>query len=160
MPKPAVYIETSVVSYHVARASRDVIVLAHQQITQDWWNMSLPHCQPFVSQLVLEEASAGDPEAARKRLEALEPFGVLEVTEEAEKLAGLYLARIPVLAGSARDALHLAIASSARMDYLLTWNCSHIASALVRKTVEEINDSQLTSTPAICTPEELMEFRV
>jgi hypothetical protein len=160
MPRPAVYIETSVVSYCVARTSRDVIVLAHQQVTHEWWNTCLPRCRPFVSQLVVEEASAGDPEAAQRRQEAMKGFAILDITPDAERLAAAYLRAIPVLAGSARDALHVAIASSSGMDYLLTWNCAHIASAPVRRAVAEVNDFESTPTPTICTPEELMEFRL
>ena len=159
MPKPTVYLETSVVSYYAGRPSRDVIVLAHQQITQDWWEKVLPLCEAFVSQLVVEEASAGDPEAARNRLTVLSAFDRLQITRQAEFLAGLYLKGIPMLASSARDALHLAIASSSQMDYLLTWNCAHIASGAVRKAVGEINESQSLETPTICTPEELMELQ-
>ena len=157
--KPTVYLETSVVSYYAGRPSRDVIVLAHQQITQEWWEGILPFCRGFISQLVVEEASAGDPEAARKKLEVLSAFDKLEITEEAESLAQLYLQRIPFLANSSRDALHLAIASSSEMDYLLTWNCAHIASGLVRKALMLINDSQSIETPTICTPEELLELQ-
>jgi predicted nucleic acid-binding protein len=159
MPKPSVYLESSAVSYYIARPSRDVIVLAHQHVTREWWEECLPALEVFVSPLVIEEASQGDPDAAKRRLDVLAVFAVLEITQEAELLANQYLAEVPPLKDSPRDALHVAIASSSGMDYLATWNCAHIASGRVRKAIESVNDSRSIATPTICTPEELMEFR-
>ena len=70
--KQRVYIETSIVSYLTARPSRDLIILARQQLTLDWWESQKFDYDVYISQLVLQEASAGDELAARKRLEVLE----------------------------------------------------------------------------------------
>ena len=156
MPKETLYLETTVVSYFSAWPSRDVIVLAHQQITREWWGTQLSRYEVFVSELVLQEASQGDPEAAKKRLEQIKPFEVLAVSSEAERLADLYLRKIPILKNAIRDALHLAIASAGGMDYLATWNCVHIARGEVRKALERVNDDESIGTPTICTPEELL----
>jgi len=66
-----VYIETTIVSYLTARPSRDVVIAGHQQTTQEWWSTQRTSYELCVSQLVLGEAGAGDPQAAQKRLEIL-----------------------------------------------------------------------------------------
>ena len=156
MNKETVYLETTVVSYLTARLSRDVVVVAHQQITEEWWQTRVHAYDVFVSELVIQEAAQGDPRAVEKRLEAIRHFSILEITAEAEALAAKYLRRIPILRKAVRDALHLAIAVSSGMDYLVTWNCAHIARAEVRRALEGINDEDSIATPTICTPEELL----
>jgi hypothetical protein len=79
--KPAVYIETSVISYLTARMSRDLVVAAHQQITQDWWLTVLPKCDPYSSAVVWSEAARGDAEAARLRIEKIQDFAALELND-------------------------------------------------------------------------------
>ncbi|MBS3733748.1 MAG: type II toxin-antitoxin system VapC family toxin [Phycisphaerae bacterium] len=156
MVRPSVYLETTVVSYYTALPSRDIVVLAHQQLTAEWWHRHMHDYEVLVSALVLEEAAQGNEAAAQRRLEAMEDFPVLEITQEAENLASVYKDQIAVLADSGRDALHLAIASASGADYLVTWNCRHIARAIVRRELEGINDQQGIATPTVCTPEELL----
>lgn len=152
----SLYLETSVISYLAADLSRDVIVVAHQQVTHEWWKTARSKYDIRVSELVIGEASRGDPEAAQKRLSLMQEFPVLTITEEARRLAAVYLQEIPFLIAAERDALHLAIASAAGIDYLATWNCTHIARGQVKKAVERVNDEQEVGTPTICTPEELL----
>lgn len=155
--KPTVYVETSIVSYLTARPSRDLIVAGHQQITIEWWDSVRPQVDCFISPFVIEEASRGDQEAAQKRMAALMGFTILKVNDEVRNLAERYFEAID-LPGKARiDAFHLAIAVWHGTDYLLSWNCKHIASARVRKILAEINETLSIHTPVICTPEELME---
>jgi len=90
MAKHSVYIETTVVSYLAARPSRDLIVAAHQQVTVEWWENALPNLEPFVSPLVIEEASKGDESASELRLEKIAEFPVLEITSDVRDLAELY----------------------------------------------------------------------
>ena len=157
MPKPSVYIETTVVSYLTARPSRDLIIAAHQQITLEWWENALPFLDPFVSIIVIEEVSRGEPEAARARLEKVSTFPVLGVTEEVRELAELYFAQTQIPGKARADAYHLALASFHGMDFLVSWNFTHIVGATVRTVIQEINASRDIHTPFICTPEELME---
>ncbi len=154
--KSAVYIETTVISYYTARPSRDLVVAGHQQITQEWWSRCLGRYEALVSELVIQEASQGDSEAAAARLAAIEEFAILAVTPAAEQFAEVYLRNIPLLEAATRDALHLAIASAGGMDYLVTWNCTHIARAEVRRALDRENDALGIATPTICTPEELL----
>ena len=85
--KPKAYIETTVISYLTARPSRDVIVAAHQQITDEWWKTRKGNFDLFASQLVRDEGMAGSQEMSQRRLEALESVALLEVTEAALSLA-------------------------------------------------------------------------
>lgn len=156
--KPSVYIETSVVSYLVARPSRDPVVKGHQVVTREWWDTRLPLIRGLASPAVVAEASRGDAREVRKRLGVLADLDLLAGGPEIEALAGVYVARRLIPESSPLDALHLAYASFHRVDYLLTWNCRHLASAVVRSRVAAINREQGRATPTICTPEELMEF--
>lgn len=157
MPKQSVYIETTVVSYLTARPSRDLIVAAHQQVTEEWWENTLPLLDPFVSPIVIEEVSMGDEASAKLRLEKIVRFPVLEITNEVRDLAELYFKRIPIPDKARGDAFHLAVATYHGMDFLVSWNFTHILSARVRAVIQDINAIRGISTPIICTPEELME---
>jgi len=157
MPKQSVYIETTVVSYLTARPSRDLIVAAHQQVTEEWWENTLSLLDPFVSPIVIEEVSRGDEASAKLRLEKIVRFPVLEITNEVRDLAELYFKRIPIPDKARGDAFHLAVATYHGMDFLVSWNFTHILSARVRTVIQDINTIRGISTPIICTPEELME---
>lgn len=153
----SVYIETTVVSYMVARPSRDLIVAAHQQVTVEWWKKSLPLFEPFISPVVIEEASRGDEAAAKQRLMKISDFPLLEITEEVRQLADLYFEKIQIPEKARADAYHLAIATCHGIDFLVSWNFTHILSARVRAVIQNINTIKGISTPMICSPEELME---
>ena len=151
-----VYIETTIVSYLTNRISHDLIVAAHQNSTQDWWMSRRDSFELYTSQLVIREASAGDPSAASRRIEALQGLPLLETTESARRMAGLFLRGGVVPETRAEDALHIALAIVHGMDYLLTWNCKHVANAEIRKALGDICRKQGYVLPDICTPEELM----
>ena len=155
--KPAIYIETSVISYLTARPSRDLIVAAHQQLTVDWWDNVQPRVECFISPFVIQEASRGDQAAAQRRIEAIAGLAVLALNDEIRKLATTYFAAINIPEKAKIDAFHLAVAVWHELDYLLSWNCSHIASGRVRRILGEVNERLGIRTPVICTPEELME---
>jgi hypothetical protein len=152
-----VYLETTVVSYLVARPSRDVRVAAHQQATAEWWAQRRQEFDLYVSQLVVEEAAQGDKEAAARRLRHIEGIQLLSLSEASLALAEKLLADAAVPAEAEEDALHIAIAAVHGMDYLLTWNFRHIANAAVRSRIEETCFKAGYGTPIICSPEELLE---
>lgn len=85
--RPTVYVETTVVSYLTAWPSKDVVRAAHQEITRGWWDGQRKHFELFTSQLVLDEARQGDPQAAAERLEVLEQLPPLDVSDAAQRLA-------------------------------------------------------------------------
>jgi hypothetical protein len=157
MTRQSVYIETSVVSYLTARPIRDIVIAAHQQVTVEWWEKSLPRLDPHVSPIVIEEASRGDKNAARLRLDRIASFPVLEITTEVRDLAELYFKKTPVPDKARGDAYHLAVATCHGMDFLVSWNFTHILNARVRAIIQNINTLKGIDTPIICTPEELME---
>lgn len=155
--RPRVYVETTVVSYLTALPSRDLVTAAHQQITREWWETRRTEFDLFVSQAVTQEASAGDSEAAGRRLAVLEELALVEVTEAAVSFAAEFVQQIPLPEQAALDALHIAIAVVNGMHYLLTWNCRHIANAALRTRISSICHARGYETPVICTPEELLE---
>ncbi len=157
MQPPSVYIESTVVSYYTARPSRNLIVAAHQQLTTEWWENVLPMVTPHISPLVLDEIARGDSAAAEKRLQAVQAFAVLEVLPEVADLAEKYFNRLELPDKARADAYHIATAVWHGLDYMVTWNCAHIASGRVLKMIDEINAAENIKSPFVCTPEELME---
>ena len=155
-PKPKVFLETSVISYLTASPSRDIVHAAHQQLTREWWDKR-SRFDLYVSQAVLREAARGDANAAARRLAALEGLPVLAITGEVSDLAEYFLAASALPAKAALDAIHIAVAVVNGMDYLLTWNCSHIANATIRGKIEQLCREAGLQPPIICTPEELTE---
>ena len=155
--KAKVYIETTVISYLTARPNRDVVIAGHQKITRDWWQTCRKRFDVVASQLVVREASAGDSRATQERLENLATLALLEVTEEAVSLAQELLSTGAVPEKAAEDALHLAIAVTNGVEYLLTWNCKHLANATMRTKIEDVCRSAGYEPVIICTPEELLE---
>ncbi len=110
--RPTAYIETSVVSYLIARLSRDMVIAAYQEITREWWRNAPDRFDLVASALVVAEAGAGDPEAARSRLEALESVAFLDATPEAENLANSLVETGAVPRQAADDAAHIPIAAA------------------------------------------------
>jgi predicted nucleic acid-binding protein len=152
----SVYIETSIISYLTARVSRDLIVAGHQQMTEEWWSVQRNRFELWASELVVEEASAGDASAAAERLKVLNTIEMLDITEEAGFLATALIERGSLPAKASADALHIAIAAVHNVDYLLTWNCKHIANAEMRPVIESVCRNMGFIPPILCTPEELM----
>lgn len=152
---PKIYLETTIISYLAARPSKDLITAAHQQITRDWWQNRRRDFDLFSSQLVIQESSAGDTGVAQMRLQLLSGISLLQVTADCVSLARALVERGPIPEKAAIDALHIGIATVHGMDYLLTWNCKHIANAEMQTAVNRICRSAGYEPPVICTPEEL-----
>ena len=152
----SVYLESSVISYLTSRPSRDLVIAGHQASTNEWWSEAKAGYELFISQLVIEEISAGDKSAAEARLEVIASIPILETKEEAEELADLLLSSKAVPANSARDALHIAIAATQGIDYLLTWNFKHINNASTRALVISTVSNFGLLCPVLCSPEELI----
>lgn len=154
MANPQVYIETSVISYLTALESRDRVLAAHQQVTREWWSRR-QRFELFVSDAVIEEAGRGDSEAAARRLAALAGISVLSATEPAQALANALLRAAAMPSKAAIDAAHVAIAATHGVEFLMTWNCTHIANAVVRGKIEAVCRQAGFRPPVICTPLEL-----
>ncbi len=155
--KPKLYVETTVVGYLTKRPSGDLLTAAHQKITQEWWKKRRQAFDLYCSELVHDEAGAGDQQHALERLSFLVGIPLLESTSEALALARSLLKRKALPLKARDDATHLAIATVAGMDYLLTWNYRHLANAYLRVLIERVCKKAGYRCPIICTPEELLE---
>jgi hypothetical protein len=151
-----VYLETTFISYLVARPSRDLLVAAHQQATEEWWANRHSEFECCLSQVVIDEASVGDPTEVQKRLTIISALPALEVTTDAESLTQAIMAGGILPAYAVRDAAHVAVAAVHAIDYLLTWNCKHLANAQIARRIALVCQQLGHRMPIICTPEELM----
>ncbi len=154
--KPKVYIETSVISYYTSRISRDVVVAGHQQATYEFWDRLGSEFEPFVSALVVDEAEKGNAVLAQKRLDAIRNFPVIERDENAEALAGDIVNGQGVPKEYPEDALHIALAAGAGMDFIVTWNFSHINNPFTRTVIRKIVEDFGYVCPELVSPEELL----
>jgi predicted nucleic acid-binding protein len=150
-----VYIETTVVSLLVARPSGDPIIAAHQQITRRWWQERRLRFDCVTSEEVVREASQGDPEMSRLRLEALAGMPVLPVAETALRLAEEVLRKGILPQHAVSDAIHAAVASSEGIQTLITWNCRHLANPLILRQLRAFMNARGLTLPEVCTPIEL-----
>ncbi len=151
---PSVYIETSVVSYATAWPSSLPHVLVRQEDARRWWDEYSPRYDLFVSQAVLDEASAGDTAAAEERLRMLHGLPLIPISDEVRHVAAKLLTRHLLPANASVDALHVAAAAIGAVDYLLTLNCRHIANAHMLPGVYQTLEELGVALPLICTPEE------
>ncbi len=156
--KPKVYIETTIISYLTARPTHNVVIAGRQQSTRDWWETAANRFELVASELVLNEAQGGDPEAARARLAAINSLTLLDATEEALELAQQLVNSGVVPTKAAEDAAHIAIAVVNGIEYLVTWNYRHIANATIRSQIETVCRNAGFESVIICTPDELMEL--
>lgn len=157
MQKQKVYIETSVISYLTAKPSRNLVVAGHQQITQDWWHKARPKFDCFISQIVVEEISLGDKNAALNRLSVAKKIPDLAYNIEVENLAIQYLKLLGIPEKAKLDAFHLAYSVLYNIDFLLSWNCKHIANSLINLKIRNFNNDNSLFVPFLCTPQELLE---
>lgn len=153
--KSSLYLETTIPSYLAARPSRDLIVAAHQQITHDWWLQERDNFALFISEAVLDEINSGDSDASTRRQSFVENLFILTLTDEVASLAEEYQNQLKLPLNAQLDALHLAYAVIYEIDYLLTWNCKHIANGVIIQRLQTINITSNRHTPIIVTPEEL-----
>ena len=151
-----VYIETSILGYITARPSRNLVVAANVQVTREWWDTRRSDFQLYTSQAVVKEVSQGDAEIASRRLEILRDFSLLELNQSVFDLVEQFLGRSNVPSTDV-DAVHIATATVHGIDYLLTWNCKHIANAQIQGKLAEISLDFGYELPILCTPYELLE---
>ena len=155
---PTVYLETTIPSYLAAQPSRDLIVAAHQQITHEWWREARQRFELYISEAVLAEIRAGDPDAAARRLAIVDALPILALNEDVRALVHIYDQRLRLGERARADLPHVAFAVVYAMDYLVTWKCAHLANGEVIRRLREVNVALQRPTPIIVTPEELLEF--
>lgn len=152
----SIFIETTIPSYYVSRPSRDLLQLARQELTRNWWNGQRQQFDLFTSQLVLDEAGDGEAEKASERLQMLAGIPLLNLNEQVQAVAKKLVSGgiLPSVAG--RDAFHIAAAGVHRMDFLLTWNCKHIANPFIAERLLACFSEAGVHLPVICTPEQFL----
>ncbi|MFA7241683.1 MAG: type II toxin-antitoxin system VapC family toxin [Sulfuricellaceae bacterium] len=155
--KPKVYLETSVISYLTALPSNDLRATANQSSTLEWWQTQRQKFELLISAFVIAEAGLGNPEAARRRLAAIADLVELEANESVRTLGKALIQHHALPAKAEMDAYHVAVATVHGVDFLLTWNCTHIANAATRPKIETTCRNLGFEPPIICTPLELME---
>lgn len=133
-----VYIETSVISYLRQRPSSQVVMAARQLLTHKWWNNERVNYELVVSQYVLDEVSIGDPKLVAERLQALDGIPTLPNAPEIIQIANVIVSRAILPAKAQVDALHIAAVAHHRIQYLLTWNCKHIANAKILPRIHQV----------------------
>lgn len=155
--KPIVYIESSVISYLTSRPSADPIKNAWQAVTVQWWNTKLDQVTACISAYVIEEVSAGDPEAARQRIDMIRPLTVLDTNAEIEALADFLLLGGGLPPKARFDALHIACAAVHNVNIVMTWNFKHIANPVQLPVMRELCAARGYRLPELVSPLEMME---
>jgi len=151
-----VYIETTIVSYLVARTKEGSIARQWHVWTDDWWRLRRPSFECVTSPEVLREAAEGDAEMSRQPLEALNSLTTLLRTPAVDEMADGLLNAGPLPQKARADAAHLAFASVHKIDYLLTWNLKHLANAVIRMRLRPVVEQRGYQFPVVCTPMQLM----
>jgi predicted nucleic acid-binding protein len=154
--RETVYIETSVIGYLTARSTKNLVVAGNIETTRDWWQNRRNDFVLYISQVVLDEVAKGDAEIALKRLEILNELPLVELNQAVRNLATQFLMRSNLPPKASDDAVHIAAATVHGLDYLLTWNCKHIANAQIQRKLAEISLDLGYELPIICTPYELL----
>jgi predicted nucleic acid-binding protein len=150
------YIETSIVSHATAWPSSDIQIAALQHQARNWWSNERVKFELVTSQLVIDEASAGDPSAAAGRLKLLDGLPTVPINEDVRRLARAIVSASIMPPKAAADALHVAAAAAAGVQYLLTLNCKHIANAHELPRVYRLLDEHGFGQLLICTPAEFL----
>ncbi len=153
----SVYVETTILSYLVSNPARDVVIAGHQQTTRQWWSTRQKVFTCYISQVVVDEISAGDPSEVQKRLAVARTLDALLITIEAERLNESIIKSGVLPPKAIRDAAHIAVSTVHNVQYLLTWNCKHLANAQISKRIAALCKQAGFEMPTICTPEELLE---
>ena len=129
---------------------------ARQLLTHQWWNSERDNYQLVTSQYVLDEASAGGANLASQRLESLESIPLLSLDPAIDAIASEFMSRAILPPNASVDALHIASVAHHRIEYLLTWNCKHIANAKILPRIHDVLNDLGIPIPIICTPEEML----
>jgi len=153
--KPKVYIETSIPSFYFeTREEPDMV--ARREWTREWWNHAADEYFLVTSEAVLEELGTGEFPGKDKSLELVEWLPLVPVEIEISEIVQTYIRHKVMPANPAGDALHLALASFHKCDFLLTWNCRHLANANKFGHIRRVNAMLGLYSPLLVTPLELM----
>lgn len=152
-----IYIETSVVSFLRENPSASPESVERQLLTWRWWRMYRHRYELVTSQYVLDEARVGQADLAQERIGHLAGVPLVPLSNDIDELAAKIVSRAILPKDAIVDALHIASAAVNRVDYLLTWNCSHIANPMILPRVFRTLDDYELPFPVICTPKDMLE---
>ena len=154
MTRPRVYIETTIPSfYHEERSAPDIV--ARREWTRRWWDGAPAHYELVTSPAVLDELARGIPERGERRLALVRHLPLLPVELAITEIVQGYIRHRLMPADPGGDALHLALASYHKCDFLVTWNCRHLANANKFGHIRRVNTMLGLFVPALVTPLEL-----
>ena len=153
--KKTVYIETSVVSYLVSKPSINIITAARQSSTHEMWKI-LNSVDVYISDLVLQEASSGDKQEAKKRCAILDEFQILPINDDVKTLANALLKAKALPEKCPEDALHIAVAAVYSIDIIVTWNFKHINNPFTRMVIRQVIENNNYQCPELCSPDEFL----
>ena len=155
--KKKVYVETTVVSDATALPTNDLALVGRQVATREWWRTAAERFDLFVSPTVRREAANGDQDAATRRIEALRNVVDIPMSQEVLELAQKLVAAKAVPIQYRDDAMHIAFAAVAKMDYLVSWNFRHITNAQMIPKIKKVCADNGYVCAEICTPQMLQE---
>jgi len=153
--KKSVYIETTIPSLITARPSRDIGELFRQQVAKEFWENERQKYDLYTSQYVIEECEKGDKEAAKRRLELIKDIPQIPKTKETDELAEEYFVFLKIPQKAKTDSSHLAICVTNKIDFLLSWNLTHLGDIAFNKVVE-YNVRRNLWTPGLLDPDTFM----
>ncbi|MBI3407581.1 MAG: type II toxin-antitoxin system VapC family toxin [Planctomycetes bacterium] len=155
MAKPRVYVETTIPSfYHDERKSPDIV--ARREWTRQWWTIAEQRFEMVTSPAVLDELTGGPEERRSIWLELVRALPLLPVESAIAEIVNAYIQHKVMPADPSGDALHLALASYHKCDFLVTWNCQHLANANKFGHIRRVNTMLGLFVPALVTPLELL----
>ena len=150
--KPTIYLETTIPSYLAAKPSNNLTNLYRQYLTRKWWDTMQDNFTIYTSIYTWRECSAGDSDAAQRRLDVLGSIQQIPITDEAETLAREYINLLSLQEKNKVDAFHLSICVINQIDYLLSWNCAHLGAAS-SNIIAIYNHQHGLFAPILATPE-------
>ena len=155
MTSPRAYVETTIPSfYHEERVASDIV--ARRDWTRRWWATAAARYELVTSPAVLEELAEGRPERSAQRLALVRDLPILAIEPPIVEIVQAYVRHRVMPADPGGDALHLALASYHRCDFLVTWNCRHLANANKFGHIRRVNVLLGLFVPALVTPLELL----
>jgi len=154
--RPRAYVETTIPSFYFeARSEPDMV--ARRDWTRAWWAQASTRLELTTSVAVVDELERGDFPARSDCLRLIAPLPLLAVEPAIAEIVQAYITHHAMPADPAGDALHLALASFHQCDFLVTWNCAHLANANKFRHIRRVNALLDLVTPALVTPLELLE---
>lgn len=150
-----VYVETTIPSfYHEIRTEPEMV--ARREWTREWWHNHRPEYETVISAAVIEELQAGEHPRKQACLDLISELSLLPVEDAIGSIVDAYIDRHVMPEDPRGDALHLALASFHHCQFLLTWNCRHLANANKAEHIRHVNTLLGLFVPIVTTPLELL----